>query len=173
MRTFDEFEQLIYDGGDLLFSSVLMVTKSRKKALEVLCLAGEKYLECTKRLNTKNQKYRFYAGVCERILKRRLPNNPNADRLTDEEREKILSSAKIHIASNCKPKKSKLIKALIILAIILFVVGVVAYEIHYFYSDEFKQGYADWYKKEEEFQKNHGWGHYYTPHYGMCEFEIK
>lgn len=142
MRSYEEFERLIYSGGDMLFSCVLARTGSREKALEVICLAAEDYLESRKRLRNQNERYRLLSGCCRKILKAPLRNDVEKERLTDSERERILASAKLYIAGGGKLKKRLASLTFIVVAVIVLAV-VAACAISFFYSEQFGSGAAN------------------------------
>ncbi|MBQ8623390.1 MAG: hypothetical protein IJ424_03315 [Oscillospiraceae bacterium] len=141
MRSYDEFEQLIYSGGDLLFSCIFAKTNSREETVEIICSAAEKYLENRKKLKNQNGRYRLLAEYCERILEEPLQGDYDNEHLSDNEREIILASAKLYIASGGKFKKLKstliFIAVVIVVAVLLFI-----WALSFFYSDEFRSGVA-------------------------------
>lgn len=147
MKTFEDFEELIYSGGDMLFSTVLSVTGSRKKALEVITQAAEKYIDSRKRLKNTNEEYRYIAKLCERILGSSLSNAPADEFLTDEERDKILAAVRMYIGTRGRDRKRLwlIITAGVVLAVIAL---LVAYELDFVLSDEFDAAWAEWLKKE-------------------------
>lgn len=158
MRSYEEFENLIYSGGDMLFSAVVSVTKSREKALEIIMQASEKYIECHKRLKNPNEKYRHMVKICEQILKVPLPNNTADEFLTDEERDKILAAARMYIGTGGKAKKRLWI--IIIVGVLLVIIAIIVVcELNFIVSEKFDSGWAEWYKKEESFRERFGWGH--------------
>lgn len=150
MRTYEEFEQLLYSGGDMLFSAVLTVTDSREKAMEVIIQASEKYMECHKILKNSNDKYRCIARFCEQILKVPLTSVPHGEYLTDDERDKVLSAVRIYINAGGKDRKRlwMIITAGVFLVILAL---IVACKLEFISSDEFNAGWAEWYKKQEEY----------------------
>ena len=139
MRSYDEFERLMYQGSDLLFSCVLSKTESREKALEIICRASEDYLECNKKFRNQNERYRFLAGCCERTLKAPLRGEFERVRLTESEYEQILASAKLYISNGGKPKKRKSSLIFAVIAIVAIIL-VAASAISFFYSDAFRYG---------------------------------
>lgn len=148
MRTYEDFEGLIYSGGDLLFSAILSVTGSREKALEVIIEASEKYIECGKKLKNANEKYRYMAKICEKLLKTPLPSEPAEEFLTDEERDKVLAAARMYISSGGKSRKR--LWVIITVGVLLLIAAVIlAYELHFILSDEFDFGWKGWFRKEE------------------------
>ncbi len=158
MRSYEEFESLISGGGDLLFSTVLSATKSREKALEIIMQATEKYLDSRKNLKNSNEKYRHMVKICEEILKAPLPDNTAHELLTDEERDKILATARLYIRTGGKAKKR--LQIIIVAGVLLVIVAIiVAYKLNFILSDEFNSGWTEWYKKEQAFRERFGWGH--------------
>lgn len=158
MRTYEDFEGLVFGVGDFLFSAVLSVTGSREKALEVIIKASEKYIECGKRMKNTNEKYRHMVKICEKMLKTPLPDEPAKEFLTDEERDKILAAARMYISTGGKDKKRLWI--IVTVGVLLIIIAVIlVYELQFTLSDEFDSGWAEWYKKEEDFRNRYGWGH--------------
>lgn len=148
MRSYEEFESLIYSGGDMLFSAILSVTGSRQKTLEVITQAAEKYIESRKRLKNPNEKYRYMAKICERILRSPLSNAPVDEFLTDEERGKILAVARMYIGTGGKDRKR--LWMIITVGVILVIISIiVVYKLNFIVSDEFDSGWVEWLKKEE------------------------
>ena len=146
MRKFEEFEELINDYGDLIFSAVFAAANSRERSLEIISQAGEKYIECRANLKNSSEKYQKLIGYCEKILKTKLSVETAEKSLSDEEKEKILMSVKMYINGGGKRKKrfATLIFILIIIAVIAL---AVFYEVKFVGSDEFAEGMAGWYQK--------------------------
>lgn len=158
MRSYDEFEELVSCSGDIIFSAVLSYAGSRERAVEIISSAAARYLERRGKLKTENERYRLLAQCCEKILGRSLPVNPEICFLTEDERGKILSAARLYIKSGGRRKKRlRLIAAVAVLLIIL--AAVVVYELRFVQSDEFQSGWSSWYKKEEAFRAAYGWAH--------------
>lgn len=155
MRKFEEFEELINDCGDLIFSAVFAITKSRKKSLEIISQAGEKYIECRKKLKNTSERYHKLAEYCEKILKTKLSAKFEENFMSDEEREKILTSIKLYI--NKGGKRKKRFGTIIFIVIMLVIIAIITfYEIKFIRSDEFSEGMAGWYEKNSTSQNNMG-----------------
>lgn len=158
MRTYEDFEELIFSGGDSLFSAVFSVTRSREKALEVIIKASEKYIECGKRMKNTNDKYRYMAKNCEKLLKTTLQGKSAKEFLSDEERDKILAAARMYISTGGKDRKRLWI--IITVGVLLIIIALIlAYELQFILSDEFDSGWSEWINKEEDFRNRYGWGH--------------
>jgi hypothetical protein len=158
MRSYEEFENLIYSCGDRLFSTVLSVTESREKTEEIIINASEKYLECHKHFKSEEAQYSYLEKKCRRLLKKPFPKQHEDNFLTKEERGKILTSAKLYINSGGKPRK---FKGIVITAVVFVLVIAVltVYKLNFMQSEEYSEGWGQWYQKEEQFREENGWGH--------------
>lgn len=158
MKSFEEYEQFVVMGGDMLFACLLTVTGSREKSLEIMAQASEKFLDSRVRTKNSNERYRLMAKYCMKTLGGGLPKKPDDARLTDDEREKLFTSARLYITSGGKAKKR--LWLIITVGVFLVILAIIiAISLGSILSEEFDLGWSEWYNKEEQFRNQNGWGH--------------
>ncbi len=134
MKRYSEAEDIILFGGDMLFSGVLERTESRQKSIEIIISAIERYIRCRKKFRNLNERYKRVARYCGDILGKPMPSDIGNEKMTDEEREMVLSAARMYIKSGGGAKKHY-ITVLVALCILIVLVLVAAYYLLVVYSD--------------------------------------
>ncbi|MDO4945403.1 MAG: hypothetical protein Q4E74_09420 [Ruminococcus sp.] len=156
MKTEKDIEDFLEYGADRLFSAVLNVTKDRRRAVSILTEVTEDYCLCRKKFKTVSAAYRYIRKKCEKKMKCALPKLAEDAYLTDEEKESIMTSAKLKMSSGIK--KERLTAIIVAGAIALIIALTAAYAINF--VDKYGAGgMTQWYEKEENQKEQWGWNH--------------